>query len=45
MIDAQLNKIVQPILKPLAQSLIKFNIKANYITFIDFYLVFVVPSS
>ena len=36
MIDAQLNKMVQPILKPLAQNLIKFNIKANYITFIGF---------
>ena len=36
MIDAHLNKIVQPILKPLAQNLIKFNIKANYITFIGF---------
>ncbi len=36
MIDAQLNKIIQPILKPLALNLIKFNIKANYITFIGF---------
>ena len=36
MIDAQLNKIIQPILIPLAQNLIKLNIKANYITFIGF---------
>ena len=36
MIDAKLNKIIQPILIPLAQKLIKFNIKANYITFIGF---------
>ena len=36
MIDAKLNKIIQPILIPLAQKLIKFNIKANYITLIGF---------
>ena len=36
MIDAKLNKIIQPILIPLAQKLIKFNIKANHITFIGF---------
>jgi hypothetical protein len=29
MVDAQLNKLIHPILIPLAQTLIKFKIKAN----------------
>ena len=43
MVDAQLNKLIHPILIPLAQTLIKFKIKANTITLIVFYLDFVVP--
>ena len=36
MVDAQLNKLIQPILVPLAKTLIKFKIKANTITLIGF---------
>jgi len=36
MVDAQLNKLIHPILIPLAQTLIKFKIKANTITLIGF---------
>ena len=36
MVDAQLNKLIHPILIPFAQTLIKFKIKANTITLIGF---------
>ena len=42
MIDAQLNKILKPILGVFAKKLSKFNINPNAITFIGFFLVFVV---
>ena len=42
MIDAQLNKILKPILGVFVKKLSKFNINPNAISFIGFFLVFVV---
>ena len=37
MIDAQINKVIKPVLDVLAKNLLRYNVKANLVTFIGFF--------
>ena len=42
MIDTKLNKFLKPTLNVIAKLFIKFGLKANFVTFIGFFLAFAV---
>ena len=37
MIDAQINKVIKPVLNIFAKKLLRYNVKANFVTFIGFF--------
>ena len=37
MVDKKLNKLLQPVLIPIAQNLIKLKVKANFVTYTGFF--------